>query len=147
MNSSTLLQQAGIFAHVSNIAGIVTALPALNTGIWEFYGIYKKRGLDLSDPVVKTTMIHAGLNDLAAVGAIYNWWTQRGAAAFAPSRINAVISGLILSGVVFSAYLGGTLVYKHGVGVQRMGEGKDIKEEGISRKTGMSKAEVSRKEL
>lgn len=47
-----------------------------------------------------------------------------------PSSGNLAISGLLLGAVAYSAYLGGGLVYEHGVGVQRQGRGKEEKEEG-----------------
>lgn len=85
-------------------------------------------GLDWNNQKVKVMLIHALLNDVAVAGAIFNWWSRSKVEGYMISGANALVSGVILGGVIFSAYLGGSLVYKHGVGVQRQGEGKEIKE-------------------
>ena len=84
------------------------------------------RGLDFKnlDPTVRTTLIHAGLNDVAVLGAAYNWLTKRGVEGYVVSGGNVLVSALTMGGVMYSAYLGGALVYERGVGVQRMGVGK-----------------------
>lgn len=58
-----------------------------------------------------------------------------------PSGVNVLISSMILGGVIYSAYLGGTLVYKYGVAVQRQGDGKAIKEKMMSEKKKEGKKE------
>jgi len=87
------------------------------------------KGLDLSDPIIKTTLIHAGLNDLAIVGAVYSWLAKRLNEDFVPTGGTVMISSLMLGAVAYAAYLGGGLVYTHGTGVQRMGQGKREKEQ------------------
>jgi len=86
------------------------------------------KGLDLNNPVIKTTLIHAGLNDLAIFGAVYNWLTRRNREDFMPGGGNALVSVVMLGMVAYAAFLGGGLVYTHGVAVQRMGKGKEEKE-------------------
>jgi len=88
----------------------------------------KAKGLDLKNPVVRTTIMHASLNDLAILGAAFNWWSRRGKTGFALETGNIVVSVVMLMGVIYSAYLGGGLVYEHGVAVQRMGKGKKEKD-------------------
>ncbi|KAI9051737.1 hypothetical protein LZ554_004777 [Drepanopeziza brunnea f. sp. 'monogermtubi'] len=127
---AAIIYHLSLFGYVSTFAGAVTAVPALTTGLVEGYAMVSAKGLDLSDPVVKTTVIHAGLNDVAVLGAVYNLVSKWGHAAFAPRGGNVVVSGLILGGVAYAAFLGGGLVYTHGVGVQRMGKGKVEKEQG-----------------
>jgi uncharacterized membrane protein len=85
--------------------------------------------LDLSNPKVRTATIHALLNDVAIVGAFYNYWTKNKRVGFMIDDVNVGISAVILGGLIYSAALGGTLVYKYGVGVQRQGEGKTMREE------------------
>lgn len=94
----------------------------------------------MSDPVVKTTIIHAAMNDLAIVGAIYNWYTRRHVEGFLSSGANVLISSILFGAVAYSGYLGGGLVYEHGVGVQRMGDGKKEKDRKVAEvKTGARK--------
>lgn len=88
-------------------------------------------GLDMQNPKVKVMVIHAFLNEVAIAGAIYNWWSRSKVDGYMISGVNAVISSVLLGGVICGAYLGGSLVYKHGVGVQRQGDGKAIKEKMI----------------
>lgn len=76
-------------------------------------------------------VIHALLNDVAVAGAFYNFWTRSKVEGYLPDGVNALVSSVLLGGVIFSAYLGGSLIYKHGVGVQRQGDGKEIKEKMI----------------
>ncbi|KAI9846374.1 MAG: hypothetical protein M1830_007454, partial [Pleopsidium flavum] len=56
-----------------------------------------------------------------------------------PSGMNVILSALMLPSLMFSAYLGGAMVYKYGVGVMRMGEAARIKED-------MSRDEIKRSE-
>jgi len=114
--------------HISNVAGFATSFIALNSGIWEGYNIYRQKGFNMQDPVVSTTVYHAALNDVSVAAAGYNWWTMRNVAGFVPSTTNAAVAALIFAGIGVSGYLGGSLSYKYGVGVQRMGEAKDIRD-------------------
>jgi len=101
------------------------------------------RGLDFKnlDPVVKVTLIHAGLNDLVIVGAAYNWLSRRDRIGFALETTNFVFSTIMLAGVMYSAFLGGSLIYAHGVGVQRMGKGKEEKEKATKKTKAQAKRE------
>lgn len=100
------------------------------------------KGLDLGNPVVKTTLIHAGLNDLAIFGAVYNWLTRRNREDFMPWGGNALVSVAILVLVAYSAFLGGGLVYTHGVAVQRMGKGKEEKDKTMAEQKKKGKKEL-----
>lgn len=88
------------------------------------------QGLDLSNPKIKTTIIHAALNDVAIFGAVYQVLSKKNRVGFMPNRVNLLLSGLMLGAVGYSSFLGGGLVYEHGVGVQRQGHGKEEKERG-----------------
>jgi uncharacterized membrane protein len=120
-----------LFGYSSNIAGLVTSIPAITSGLFELYAMVSSKGLDLSDPIIKTTLIHAGMNDIAIIAALYNWLSRRKVEGFAPGLSNVFLSTLMLGAVAYSGFLGGGLVYTHGVGVQRMGKGKEEKEESI----------------
>jgi uncharacterized membrane protein len=124
-----VIQTLSLFSYASTVGGILTALPALVSGAFEAYAMISAKGFDLSNPVIKTTLIHAGLNDLAILGAIYNWLSKRTHEDFVPEEGNVLISSLMLSAVAYAAFLGGGLVYTHGVGVQRMGKGKMMKKQ------------------
>ncbi|CAL3971532.1 unnamed protein product [Diplocarpon coronariae] len=125
---AAVIYHLSLFSYASTVAGILAALPAISSGLFELSAMVSARGLDLADPVVKTTLIHAGVNDAAVLGAVYNAVSQWGD-GFAPSGGNAFVSLGILGGVGYAAFLGGGLVYEHGVGVQRMGRGKEEKEQ------------------
>lgn len=123
-----MIQTFSLFSYASTIAALFTALPAITSGLFEAYAMISANGLDFSNPIIKTTLIHAGVNDLAVLGALYNWLSKRGAEDFVPGGSNVVVSSVILAAVGYAAFLGGGLVYEHGVGVQRMGHGKAEKE-------------------
>jgi uncharacterized membrane protein len=64
-------------------------------------------------------VLHAVINDVAAVGALYNWWSRRSNPGFTPDATNMVVSILLaMPATLYAAYLGGSLVYIHGVGFQ-----------------------------
>jgi len=143
LDTIALLNYLSLFSYASTIAALFTSLPALTTGIAELYAMIQARGLDFSnlDPVVKTTLIHAGLNDVAVVGAAYNWLSRRGRTGFTLDTGNFLVSATILMGVIYSAYLGGTLIYSHGVGVQRQGKGAQEKEKATKKTKAQAKKE------
>lgn len=100
------------------------------------------QGLDLSNPKHKATIVHAALNDVAVIGAVYNLLSKWNRDAFLPTGVNTLISATMLGGVIYSAYLGGGLVYEHGVGVQRMGKGKEIKDSMIEEEKSKARKEL-----
>lgn len=68
---------------------------------------------------------------MVLVGAVYQWYSRNRQAAstgYMVSGSDAVFSGAMIAALMGSAYLGGSLVYKYGVGVQRQGEGARIKQ-------------------
>jgi uncharacterized membrane protein len=127
-----LINYLSLFSYASTIAALFTFLPSLSSGLVEGYAIIQANGLDMLNPKVKVVVAHALLNDVAVAGAFYNYWTRSKAEWFMPSCVNVLISSVMLGGVICSAYLGGSLVYTHGVGVQRQGDGKAIKEKTMS---------------
>jgi len=127
-----------ILGYFINVAGIITSIPSLLTGFAELYAMIKKRGLYTTDkqsgrktiePVVKTALTHAGLNDVVVGGAIYHWLMERDRPHedYRPYRHQLVLSAGALVMTLYAAYLGGSLIYTHGVGVQRMGTGEEEK--------------------
>jgi uncharacterized membrane protein len=55
-------------------------------------------------------------------------WVRRKSATLALPQFNAGLSAVAIPIFLYSAYLGGSLVYEYGVGVQRQGHAKEIKE-------------------
>jgi len=129
LDTIALLNYLSLFSYASTVAAIITAIPAVLTGGAELYAMVQAKGLDFKNPVVKTTFIHAGLNDLVVFGAVYNWLSRRGREGYAVETQNGLVSLVLLGAVMYSAMLGGSLVYAHAVGVQRMGKGKQEKEQ------------------
>ncbi|KAF2196632.1 hypothetical protein GQ43DRAFT_467033 [Delitschia confertaspora ATCC 74209] len=103
-------------SYYSTVLSILTALPAVATGIYELMPLIKRDGTN--SPKARTGIMHAALNNLVLSGAVYNWWTRRHAPGFEASGTNLAISSLVaLPTVFFSAYLGGSLVYNYGMGM------------------------------
>ncbi|KND00649.1 uncharacterized protein SPPG_03774 [Spizellomyces punctatus DAOM BR117] len=111
------------FSYYATAASLISTIPAALTGFAEFFTINKERSPEAN----RTAYWHAGLNISAVAIALFNFLTKRQTVDFAPYKFNIFLSGVGLTGVLYSVYLGGTLVYKHGVGVRRMGEGKKAK--------------------
>jgi len=59
-----------------------------------------------------------------------------------PTGGNTLVSFLMLGGVAYAAFLGGGLVYTHGVGVQRMGKGKEEKDAARAQEVAEAKKEL-----
>lgn len=116
-----LVHSMSQLSYLATLAFIVTSMPALTTGVFELLALIQARGLE--DRVTKVALIHAGLNDVALVGMIYNWLSRRNREAVLSKGSNVLVSASLLLGGLYAAYLGGSLVYSHGVGVQRMGAG------------------------
>lgn len=70
-------------------------------------------------PKLKIAFLHAGLNDVAIVGTGFNWWMRRTIPGNVPTDTSILVSAGLLFSLLFSAFLGGKLVYEHGVGVMR----------------------------
>ncbi|KAI9638655.1 uncharacterized protein MKK02DRAFT_32052 [Dioszegia hungarica] len=145
---SSILPATGVIpglAYYSAAAGVITAAPAIITGLGEAYELIRKERKvkgswgavadatwnmsDTGGQKVKTTLTHASMNDMVVALAGYNWY--RG--AYYPSQAlpKWVIYGnaLALPALLYSAYLGGKLVYEYAMGVQRQGAGLDIKKQ------------------
>jgi len=132
-NLSTL----SILGYASNLLGILTSIPAVLTGGAELYAMIQGNGLYQTDkdgqktliPKVKIALTHAGLNDLVVGGAILNWLLERNRPDFEPSGYQVAMSVGLTAVQFYAAYLGGDLIYTHGVGVQRQGEGAKKKQQ------------------
>jgi len=92
------------------------------------YQVDEKTDHKVLVPKVKTTLIHAGLNDVVVAGAVYNWLMERNVEDFKPAGHQVLMSMGALLVAFYAAYLGGGLVYARGVGVQRMGTGAEEKQ-------------------
>lgn len=128
------LAQISRVSHYSNIAGILTALPSAATGTVELWYMLKGNGIweritkesdgkevySGMNPKARHGIAHGLLNNAALGISLYNWWTRRKRPDYLPKRANIVLSAIALPGLAFSAYLGGALIYKYGVGVMRM---------------------------
>jgi len=127
-----------ILGYFANVVGIISSIPAVITGVAELYAMINSRGLYVQDKasgqktldhIVKITLIHAGLNDVTVVGAIYNWLMERNRPHedYRPYPHQIALSAGALVMTLYAAFLGGSLVYSHSVGVQRMGAGAEEK--------------------
>nr|XP_031859241.1 uncharacterized protein CI109_005269 [Kwoniella shandongensis]KAA5526313.1 hypothetical protein CI109_005269 [Kwoniella shandongensis] len=144
--SSFLPAQAVIpsLAHYSAAAGVITAIPAIITGLGEGYELIRAQYLikgswtklfddawnmkDEGGRKVKMTVKHASLNDIVVGLAAWNWYRGYAYPNQPLPRINILLGAIAIPGLFYSAMLGGKLVYEYAVGVQRQGAGKQIKE-------------------
>lgn len=142
---SKYLTDVSRFGYFSHILGVITALPSMTSGAAELWELYKTGGINRKDKEqtnpkshskavcssVKIGVAHGLLNTVALCVSIYAIWSRRLAPNFIPGRMSVLLSMLTLPGLVFSAALGGELVYGKGVGVARMGNAKDEKVQGF----------------
>ncbi|GAA6055919.1 hypothetical protein JCM3770_002360 [Rhodotorula araucariae] len=146
LNYLKLLPPAAVIntlSHYTGAAGMLAALPSIATGLAELYGMWsgqaKQKGevkktladaavkRDIAGEKLKTTLTHATLNDIVLGIAAYNWWVRRQSSQLILPQTNALLSAAAIPLFLYSAYLGGSLVYEYGVGVQRQGEAAEIK--------------------
>ena len=127
-------------SHFANVLGLLTAIPAIFTGIGELLALIKsnetqataKRGdkkavSKSTNPKLGYGIAHAVVNEIAVIISVYNWWSRRNNTGLVPDSINILLSGLVLPGLLAAAFLGGILVYDHGVGVMRQEAAKKTK--------------------
>jgi uncharacterized membrane protein len=121
------------FSHYLNILGLITAIPAVATGMMQLMEMLKKQDLanklqksenkaatvQKMHPKLKVAFLHAALNDVAVLGSAYLWWTRSTLAGYAPTGTHVLLSAAFLVGISASGYLGGMLTYDYGVGVVR----------------------------
>jgi uncharacterized membrane protein len=106
-------------------AGLLTALPAVVSGILQAGSVMQKQG-DMYEadkktlkPKVKTLFTHAALNDVVLLASAGYWWLRRrsGGETFQPEPWMLGLSVVLGSTLLFTASLGGTLVYNYGTGL------------------------------
>jgi len=125
-------------SYVSNILGVVTAIPAVVTGGLQFVKLMRRNDvpakfkaagsvnekLDVAKrlhPKLKTAWLHAFLNDIVVVGLAWNWYSRRTNAMYAPGGLNVLVSAATAPMLGFAAFLGGKLVFDYGVGINLRG--------------------------
>ncbi|GAA5893269.1 hypothetical protein JCM8208_004393 [Rhodotorula glutinis] len=132
-----------VVSHYTGAAGLLAAVPTVASGLAELYAMWtgqaKSKGgkkslkdavnkKDVSGEKLKVTLLHATLNDIVLGIAAYNWWVRRQDKDLLLPYTNALLSAAAIPVFIYSAYLGGSLVYQYGVGVQRQGEAAEVKE-------------------
>jgi uncharacterized membrane protein len=90
--------------------GLIMAALAATTGFIDVMGDTRVR--DLSD-----TRLHAGGNILAVLIQLYNWYSRYEHSTSAVVPTGVILSGVVVLILLFTAWKGGELVFRHGVGV------------------------------
>jgi len=133
------LPRVSFYCH---ILGVLTALPAAATGIAELYAMISSKGIwqkiqrksdketvySGMNPTVRIGLLHAIANDVALATSVHAIWARMSTRNFDGGDTAVLMSALMLPALMWSGYLGGSLVYEYGVGVQRMGTAKQIKD-------------------
>ncbi|KAF2036446.1 hypothetical protein EK21DRAFT_83417 [Setomelanomma holmii] len=102
-------------SYYTTILTLLFSAPAVATGVQQLMPVIQRDGF--SSKKAKVGALHAIINDVAVFGAAYNWWSRRSNPGMVPSNENILISVLFaLPATLYAAYLGGTLVYVHGMG-------------------------------
>jgi uncharacterized membrane protein len=114
---SNMLVRLSFFAIVG---GLVAAIPAVPTGVMDWGEIKKER------PAWRLGLYHMMLNLLAIILWAVNFGVRIGTFREATVAGGAELSLSVLGTLVLclSAYLGGLMVFDHGVGVARMSKEK-----------------------
>jgi uncharacterized membrane protein len=106
-----------VLSYYTTILTLLFTAPAVATGAQQLMPVIQRDGF--SSKKAKVGVLHALINDVAAVGALYNWWSRRSTPGFTPDTTNILISVVLaMPSTLYAAYLGGSLVYIHGLGFQ-----------------------------
>ena len=116
--------------HFMLCAGLIMTIPTIMSGNVQLVGMIKKNGgpwakdaegkqTSTMVPKIKAAIVHALINDLVFVVGIYSWYQRRVVenVGNVPSGLNMTISAVLLPMMLFSASIGGSLTYNHGVGL------------------------------
>lgn len=126
--------------------GLLTAIPAVTTGVAEALKAINKQGLYEQDGKTikqkfKATIAHAVANDVALAVAAYIWWSRRSQvnntwagklglgsvatpeAAYTPATWMVGVEAVIGILTFVAANIGGTLTYNFGIGMHIGGGG------------------------
>lgn len=106
-------------AYYAILVGLIAALLAAPTGLADWWEIKKEK------PAWKLGLVHLGLNVLVLALFAVNLWLRSGAAESAglgtvPLALSCVGTAVLL----VSGYLGGRLVYEHGISIARQSKKK-----------------------
>jgi uncharacterized membrane protein len=105
-----------VLSYYSTILTLLFSLPTIATGAWELSPVIQRDGF--SSKKAQVGVAHALINDIAVVATAYNWWTRSQQVGFTPSGLNVLVSSLLsVPTTLYSAYLGGALVYEYGMGL------------------------------
>jgi hypothetical protein len=121
-----------------NLVGAALALPAIVTGAVDLTSLLSRQAVADkiahadgakgkvktaagTHPKVKIAFAHALLMDATVAALGYGWWIRKDNVLGAPGIENAVIAAGSLIGLGVGSFLGGRLVYRHGVGVYSAG--------------------------
>ncbi|ORY28147.1 hypothetical protein BCR39DRAFT_559641 [Naematelia encephala] len=131
-------------AHYAAAAGVLTAIPSIVTGLGEGYEMFRaqvdSKGdwrtvvsdawnmVDDGGRKLHMTAKHASMNDAVVLLAAANWFHGYKYPTQALPLINTILSAISLPALLYSAMIGGRLVYEYAVGVQRQGHGLEVKE-------------------
>jgi uncharacterized membrane protein len=110
-------QMFPLLSYYTTILTLLFTAPAVATGAQQLMPVIQRDGF--SSKKAKLGVLHAVINDVAALGALYNWWSRRSSPVFVPDATNILISTLLaVPATLYAAHLGGSLVYNHGMGFQ-----------------------------
>ena len=109
-------------AHYLQALGLITAVPAVLSGGQQLMKMKSNNQAFEADgktmrPKFQTALTHAALNDVALLTGAYSWYMRRQSVDLLPSDMNLLISAVLLPILLFSASLGGKLVFNYGVGI------------------------------
>ncbi|KAK5165927.1 uncharacterized protein LTR77_008851 [Saxophila tyrrhenica] len=134
--------------------GLITAVPALVTGVREAVVLIAKQGMYETDASgygvtmrtkVKALIAHAVANDLVMGLSLLVWYKKRanasetmlgkmgvgslgtGEATYQPATWMVVLEGLLFAGLMMAANIGGSLTYIFGIGFAAGGGGASKK--------------------
>jgi len=140
---------AQLVSHYACAAGLLAAVPTVISGLAELYEMWRMQAVEKGNTETAkqtlagqqeklwTTLRHAAIMDSTLLFAAYNWFSRRSSGSdyvslptLVQSPTNLFLSSLLgVPMILYGAYLGGDLVYRLGVGIQRQGSALEKKQE------------------
>ena len=112
-------------SHYLQVAGLVSAIPAVASGVQQMLQLQKfEADGKTMKPKFKLALTHAVANYTYLGATVYSWYTRKGNVGFLPSDVNMAISTVALPALFFAANLGAQPVYNHGTGMRLNGSKK-----------------------
>jgi uncharacterized membrane protein len=96
---------------------VLSAIPAILLGAWDMLSLQKAATTSKAkENAITLAYMHAAVMDLVVLSSAWSWWDRRDGKGV-PDETHLIVALNGFVGMIGAGYLGGQMVYEHGVGV------------------------------